>query len=323
MEAMIEVEGAPLTLTEEQQLAADEAVIERGLRTFYEVGAALADIRDNRLYRQAYRNFEDYCRERWGFGKDNAKLLIRGAHVVENLKEMGIMIPNLPANNRQAWPLAVLPDEQQAAVWQQIMDTAPDGKITSGHVMRVVEGNRQVTPMAVHFSSATPEWYTPQSIIDIVSGFFDEIDLDPCSNSHESPNVPAHQVFTQEDDGLTRAWWGRVYMNPPYGDGIGAWVNKLCDAYDTGEIEAGIALLPGRIDTRWFRRLRPYAVCFLWGRLQFVGADNSAPFPSILVYLGDEIHRFQEATAEIGDVWVCVGTEPGDRQLEHWDEVSA
>ena len=44
-----------------------------------------------------------------------------------------------------------------------------------------------------------------------------EIDLDPCSNSKAQPNVPALNHFTVEDDGLEQKWFGRVYMNPPYG----------------------------------------------------------------------------------------------------------
>jgi len=171
-----------------------------------------------------------------------------------------------------------------------------------------------VNRLAVHHSSATAEWYTPRIVIDHVLAFFDEIDLDPCSNSKDAPNVPARQVFTEAENGLAQAWWGRVYMNPPYGDGIGRWVTKLCDSYeveavdglnagDEERIEAGIALLPARTDTEWFRRLRNYTVCFIKGRLRFVGADNSAPFPSMLVYLGDEYDRFAEVMQPLGDVW--------------------
>ena len=52
---------------EAEKLARHEQVIERGLATFVEVGEALSEIRDARLYRESHTTFEAYCRERWGF----------------------------------------------------------------------------------------------------------------------------------------------------------------------------------------------------------------------------------------------------------------
>ncbi|NJL33925.1 MAG: hypothetical protein HC893_08770 [Chloroflexaceae bacterium] len=43
-----------------------EQIIERGLKTFFEVGAALVRVRDLKLYRVEHRTFEAYCQERWG-----------------------------------------------------------------------------------------------------------------------------------------------------------------------------------------------------------------------------------------------------------------
>ena len=50
----------------QQQLASQEAIIERGLASFVEVGSALEVIRVQRLYRDSHGSFEDYCRSRWG-----------------------------------------------------------------------------------------------------------------------------------------------------------------------------------------------------------------------------------------------------------------
>lgn len=44
---------------------AAERVIQDSLTTFWKVGRALAQIRDERLYRTTHGTFEDYCRERW------------------------------------------------------------------------------------------------------------------------------------------------------------------------------------------------------------------------------------------------------------------
>jgi hypothetical protein len=63
-------------------LAECERVIERGLKTFIEVGEALAQIRDERLYRETHATFEEYCRERWDFDASRARQLISAARTV-------------------------------------------------------------------------------------------------------------------------------------------------------------------------------------------------------------------------------------------------
>jgi DNA N-6-adenine-methyltransferase (Dam)/Protein of unknown function (DUF3102) len=166
-------------------------------------------------------------------------------------------------------------------------------------------GVRMIEPplMAVHHSSETSEHYTPRVIIDVVIAFMGGIDLDPCSNPGE-PIVPAAKHYTEEDDGLAQEWCGRVYMNPPYGTVIEAWVRKLQSEYIAGNVTQAIALVPSRTDTVWFRALRDYPACFIAGRLTFVGNDASAPFPSAVFYLGDDPDAFEAAFDGLGDVWV-------------------
>ena len=161
---------------------------------------------------------------------------------------------------------------------------------------------------AVHFTSKTPEHYTPDDVLDRVIACMGGIDLDPCSNSHIDPHVPAARHFTRADDGLTRYWPGRIYMNPPYGREIAKWVEKLAQEYAAGRISQGIALVPARTDTRWWQVLRDYPVCLVRGRLRFVGEGNTsaAPFPSALFYLGSQPARFLSAFEDLGDVWVRV-----------------
>lgn len=162
--------------------------------------------------------------------------------------------------------------------------------------------------LAVHYRSDSPEWYTPPAVIDLVLRVLGTIDLDPCSNSHTAPTVPATRHYTVEDDGLSQPWTGRVYLNPPYGRGIGAWVERLVGAYEVGAVPVAITLLPARTDTRWWRLLRGASVCFVAGRLRFSGSDNSAPFPSAVAYLGPQPERFSQVFAELGDVWRRVDT---------------
>lgn len=128
----------PLTIDEARRLKHCEKVIERGLATFYEVGNALAEIRESRLYRMTYASFEDYCRERWQMSRFYAHRLIDAAQVVETLLPIG----NIPTNEAQARELARHEPDVQKAVWQVAISTAPtddEGKprLTAAHIRSV------------------------------------------------------------------------------------------------------------------------------------------------------------------------------------------
>jgi phage N-6-adenine-methyltransferase len=153
---------------------------------------------------------------------------------------------------------------------------------------------------SVHFSSGTAEWRTPYEIIRRVVETLGRIDLDPCAE--EGKGVPAAEHFTKEDDGLSRAWAGRVFMNPPYCREIGPWVEKLLEECAAGRVSEALALVPARTDTEWFYALRGYPRCFVKGRLRFSEYVNSAPFPSALVYLGPRRDAFAANFADLGDV---------------------
>ena len=147
----------------------------------------------------------------------------------------------------------------------------------------------------------SPEWYTPSHIVERVVATLGEIDPDP--SWHPDSPVQARSTYTANDDGLAQRWSGRVYLNPPYGREIDAWITKLVDEYHAGTVSEAIALVPARVDTEWFRRLDPFPRCFLWGRLTFANASNPAPFPSAVVYLGSNVARFVEVFRQVGSIF--------------------
>jgi hypothetical protein len=96
-----------LSLREHERLYELETVIEGGVQTFVEVGLALSEIRDARLYRQTHGSFEAYCEERWGFSGRRGRQLMAAA-------EVGTIVP--VSNEGQARELAPLLDEGENAV---------------------------------------------------------------------------------------------------------------------------------------------------------------------------------------------------------------
>lgn len=67
--------------------------------------------------------------------------------------------------------------------------------------------------------NTTIEWMTPPEMVKMLGDF----DLDPCTPVNP-PFLHARVNYTLNDDGLSQKWFGRVYINPPYGK---VWRNGL------------------------------------------------------------------------------------------------
>lgn len=130
-----------LSASESAALTEHEAVIERGIKTFYEVGMALADIRDRKLYRASHRTFEEYCQGRWQMTGSRAYQMIDAANVVSTIVETEVPPP---ANEGQARELGRVPEPERAAVWAETVERT-DGKPTAAAVRETYE-QRQNPP---------------------------------------------------------------------------------------------------------------------------------------------------------------------------------
>ena len=330
-----------LTTTQEGRLQELEVIIEKGLQTFVEVGQALLEIRDSKLYREEFETFDEYCRQKWGMSKTHSNRMVQAAQVVSHLTPIGV----IPSSESQTRPLTSLEPEVQREAWAQVVAENEPNSITAKKVEQVAqeltplneavkevkeEGeasllnpNPQVRTqeqilkeaktrvggresMKVHYTSDSEEWYTPSEIVNSAISAMGGIDLDPCSNSKGSPNVPALTHFTKEDNGLNKPWGGRVYMNPPYGRVIVEWVEKVVAEYESGNTTEAILLVPARTDTKWMAMLRTFPRCYIRGRLKFSNSPDAAPFPSVAIYLGDNTNSFSEHFSKHGDIYELV-----------------
>lgn len=129
----------------------------------------------------------------------------------------------------------------------------------------------------------TEVWLTPPEMVRALG----EFDLDPCSEPDMPWKIAKHK-FTEEDDGLAQEWFGRVFMNPPYGPKLNPFLHKMAEHGN------GIALVFARTETRaFFRNVWPRAdaIMFLKGRVRFYRPDgtqgSSSGSPSCLIAYGD------------------------------------
>ncbi len=295
-----------LSVQESQTLEQCEAVIERGLRTFVDVGNALLEIRDGRLYRGEYKNFTAYCQERWGFVRQQADRLIGASQVVQNLTPIGVVLPEVES---QARPLTRLEPEQQREVWTQVVEEAnrTNGKITGGKVQAVVD-QIQNKPHVSH-NSGNNEWYTPPEYIEAARLVMGGIDLDPASSDKANEIVQAATYYTAEDDGLMHSWRGRVWMNPPYSaDLIGEFCRQLQRSVMSERVSEACVLVNNATETDWFNALLSVsdALCLIRRRVKFIDVDGNpsgAPLQGqIVLYIGQNVSRFSSEFSKFGTV---------------------
>ena len=114
------------------------------------------------------------------------------------------------------------------------------------------------------------EWYTPKEIIKSLGQF----DLDPASSEDAFKlNQSAKRIYTAKEDGLTQAWAGRIWLNPPYSNPLlQNFLRKMA------KHNQGIALVFSKIEAKWFHDIvfeYATAVKFLYNRIQFLRANGT------------------------------------------------
>jgi site-specific DNA-methyltransferase (adenine-specific) len=175
-------------------------------------------------------------------------------------------------------------------------------------VFRTNQGRSEAVSVSkALYSSATNEWATERAFFAKLNRRY-RFTLDPCATAE---NATCPLFFTKADNGLVQDWGThRVFCNPPYGRGIGAWARKCFEAAQGGAL--AVLFVPARTDTKWFHDWveGKADIQFLRGRMRFgQSADSRAPFPSMLaVYRprpGTKCARCGEAFVGRRDAVTC------------------
>ncbi len=172
------------------------------------------------------------------------------------------------------------------------------------------ETAQEILSRPANFSSASNEWYTPAEYVNAAREVMGAIDLDPASNPLANETVQAARYYTQEDDGLAQTWYGRVFLNPPYGvtegeSNAGVWARKLITDYQNGHVSEAVLLVNANTERKWFAQLWDFPICFTNHRIQFYTPDGVGAQPvdgNALVYLGPNPERFVSVFSRFGDV---------------------
>lgn len=155
-------------------------------------------------------------------------------------------------------------------------------------------------------NSGCNEWYTPEKYLDLAREVLDEIDLDPASCVFANETVKARLFYSEDDDGLTKPWHGRVWMNPPYSSElVPKFTEKFVDEYNDGNITEGIVLVNNATETAWFTNMvnAASAVCFPRGRIRYYSQTRESLAPlqgQAFLYFGENKEKFLDVFSEIG-----------------------
>lgn len=136
------------------------------------------------------------------------------------------------------------------------------------------------------------------------------IDLDPASCEAADQIVRANAYYTAEDEGLTQPWFGRMWINPPYGYLAPKFVARFAELYARREIEpmpieqAVLLLNAQHMNARWFLAITVYQpiVCLPVGRLRFSGSTHDPTHASVLLGVGVDAAKFKSAFSPFGQI---------------------
>jgi DNA N-6-adenine-methyltransferase (Dam) len=104
----------------------------------------------------------------------------------------------------------------------EVADAAEAVKETGLHfanvedVLKFAAGRKKDSPYSSVKFTGNQEWYTPAKYIALAREVMGSIDVDPASNAIAQETVQAATFYTVDDDGLTKEWRGRGWLNPPY-----------------------------------------------------------------------------------------------------------
>ena len=147
-------------------------------------------------------------------------------------------------------------------------------------------------------------WNTPPEFVGDVIKYFGTLDLDPCCNDENNPNVPAKKVYTEKTNGLAHEWIAdSVFMNHPYSNSK-EWVPYAVSQYELGNSKEMILLIKLDVSTKWWKSVSQYSWIAINKRLKFGDGKGAAPFQSAIIYLGENLDEFNKVFGKYGTLYV-------------------
>jgi ParB family chromosome partitioning protein len=225
-----------------------------------------------------------------------------------------------PAAERAADALAEHPELSDRAIANDIgvspttVGKARKATVHSGQLEKRIglDGKERANPFALG-TGGGDEWHTPVQYLKMARDVLGGVDLDPASSAFAKRRYdfgPQCRHYTKADNGLTKPWHGRVWLNPPFSKGnMSAFVDKLLQEYDSGRVTSAILLTNAFTPNVWWQKAghAAAAICLMKKRINFESEGRETPggqiFGQSFFFFGCDAAPFIETFRPHG---VCV-----------------
>lgn len=165
----------------------------------------------------------------------------------------------------------------------------------------------------INQDSGLYEYYSPQEIVEAARQTMGFITLDPASSAIANGRVKASAYMDEIDDGLSKDWYGSVWMNHPYSRiGNKLWIEKLVSEYEKGNVKEACCITFAATSEKWFQPLLKRPQCYLSPRTNYYLPDGTkkrgVTKGSVVTYFGENVDKFYEAFKHLGEVKISYGT---------------
>jgi hypothetical protein len=121
--------------------------------------------------------------------------------------------------------------------------------------------------------------------------------------------VGALEFFTERDNGLSRQWFGNVWMNHPFSRKENhLWIRHLISEFNSGRITQACCITYACTSERWFRPLMDFPQCFLFPRTNYMlpngKVKRGVTKGSVVTLIGGGLDIFREEFKNLGVVKV-------------------
>jgi len=204
-----------------------------------------------------------------------------------------------------------LPDRSTLSRWRQRLHPKAfeaTAEKTFRRVVKFVEFTASADSVAGQNMAESNEWYTPGRYIEAARRVMGAIDLDPASCATANDTVHAARFYTGDVNGLSQPWAGRVWLNPPYSGQATAFIERLAQEFQAGQVSQAVVLVNSHgTDTQWFQPLWDGLLCFTDHRINFIspqggGEESGSNHGSVFAYLGSRRVDFVNEFSVFGTV---------------------
>lgn len=159
----------------------------------------------------------------------------------------------------------------------------------------------------INQDSGNTEYYTPDHIVACARIVMGGIDLDPASSEEANKRIKAETFFSKDNDGLSLHWYGRVWMNHPFGRVQNPlWIQKLLEEVQSGRVKQACCITFAATSEQWFKPLLRRPQCFLSPRTNYMtpggGVLRGVTKGSVVTYFGPKVEAFQLMFSDLGIV---------------------